>query len=57
MFLLSDANLAMYGVSPTALAEALMSDPKVNSYAFFIAGEAAAETLKREPITASALKR
>ena len=46
--MLSDANLAMYGVSPKALATALMSDPMVNSYAIFIAGEAAAEALKRE---------
>ena len=29
MFMLSDANLAMYGVSPTSLATALMSDPMV----------------------------
>ena len=79
MFMLSDANLAMYGVSPTSLATALMSDPmvilsaptaplspaadafpqrislntsdccrQVNSYAIFIAGEAAAESLKQE---------
>ena len=46
--MLSDANLAMYGVSPKSLATALMSDPMVNSYAIFIAGEAAAEALKQE---------
>jgi hypothetical protein len=46
--MLSDANLAMYGISPKSLATALMSDPMVNSYAIFIAGEAAAEALKRE---------
>ena len=38
----------MYGVSPKSLATALMSDPMVNSYAIFIAGEAAAESLKQE---------
>ena len=48
VFMLSDANLAMYGVSPKSLATALMSDPMVNSYAIFIAGEAAAEALKQE---------
>lgn len=48
VFMLSDANLAMYGVSPKSLATALMSDPMVNSYAIFIAGEAAAESLKQE---------
>ena len=48
VFLCSDANLAMYGVSPKSLAEALLGDTRVNSYAIFIAGEAAAESLKRD---------
>jgi hypothetical protein len=47
VFLLSDANLAQYGVSPKSLADALMADSKVNSYAIFIAGEAEAEAIKR----------
>jgi hypothetical protein len=48
MFLLSDANLVAYGVNPSVLAGALLSDPGVNSYAFFIAGEATAEQLKQK---------
>ena len=47
VFLLSDANLAQYGVSPKSLADALLADRKVNSYAIFIAGEAEAEAIKR----------
>ena len=47
VFLLSDANLAQYGVSATTLAAALLSDERVNSYAIFIASEAEAETLRR----------
>jgi hypothetical protein len=46
VYLLSDANLASYGVSPKTLAKCLMADEKVNAYAIFIAGEATAEQVK-----------
>eukprot|EP01047_Picozoa_sp_COSAG01_P018000 COSAG01_NODE_965_length_12401_cov_3.496098_13_plen_61_part_00 len=39
VFLLSDAMLAQYRVTPQNLADALLSDPMVNSYAIFVAEE------------------
>jgi von Willebrand factor A domain-containing protein 8 len=50
VFLISDANLEGYGVSPEALALALTSDPNVNAYAVFIAEpEVAREMTERMP--------
>ena len=43
----SDANLASYGISPRALAEVLLADDRVNSYAVFIANKAEADGMKR----------
>ena len=37
VFIISDANLEGYGVSAEALSSALLSDRRVNAYAFFIA--------------------
>lgn len=39
VFVLSDANLGRYGISPEALANVVLSDKRVNVYAIFIAGE------------------
>jgi hypothetical protein len=39
VFLISDANLAAYGVSSAMVADALLSDPRVRSYVVFIANE------------------
>jgi hypothetical protein len=39
VFLISDANLAAYGVSSAMVADALLSDPRVRSYVIFIANE------------------
>jgi MoxR-like ATPase len=36
MFLLSDANLHRYGIRPQQLTSALLSNPSVNAYAFFL---------------------
>ena len=47
VFLVSDANLAAYGVSPSALTEALTADKDVHAYAFFIADELASERIVR----------
>jgi hypothetical protein len=47
VFLLSDANLSAYGVTPKTLAKAMLVDSKVNSYAIFIAAELAAEQMKK----------
>ena len=47
VFLLSDANLGQYGVSPRALSQALTVNPKVHSYAIFISNDAAAEEMRR----------
>jgi hypothetical protein len=47
VFLISDANLASYGISPKALAEVLLSDDRVNSYAVFIANKAEADGMKK----------
>ena len=50
VFLISDANLEGYGVSPETLAHALTSDPKVNAFVLFIAEpQVAAEIQKRMP--------
>lgn len=38
-FILSDANLGAYGVSAESLSSVLLAEPKVNTYAIFIAGE------------------
>lgn len=46
VFLISDANLSAYGVSPSALAKALLDDSRVHSYCIFIANEVEAETMK-----------
>lgn len=43
VFLLSDAMLAQYRVTPANLADALLSDPMVNSYAIFVAEEETAD--------------
>ena len=42
VFLLSDAMLAQYRVTPKNLADALLSDPMVNAYAIFVAEESTA---------------
>ncbi|KAK3267658.1 hypothetical protein CYMTET_23800, partial [Cymbomonas tetramitiformis] len=44
---LSDANLSEYGVDGESMTEALMSNPKVNAHAVFIADEASGRLLKR----------
>ena len=50
VFLISDANLEIYGVTPEVLADALMNDAKVNAYAIFIAEpEIASAMSKRMP--------
>jgi hypothetical protein len=51
VFLLSDANLAAYGITSKSLATILLSDKRVNSYAIFIGGEEdAGWLLKHMPI-------
>jgi len=45
-FLVSDANLRMYGIRGEVLASVLGSDPKVNALAVFIGGEDQAEELR-----------
>merc|ERR550514_87781 len=47
VFVVSDANLAQYGVSPKVMAKALQQDDRVNVYAFFIAGAEQAEEVRR----------
>ena len=50
VFLISDANLEIYGVTPEVLADELMKDKSVNAYAIFIAEpEVALEMQKRMP--------
>ena len=50
VFLISDANLEMYGVTPELLAQELMRDKLINAYAIFIAEpEVALEMQKRMP--------
>lgn len=46
-FLVSDANLGGYGITPEALSTVLLADPKVHTYAIFIAGEAQALPLTK----------
>lgn len=48
VFLLSDANLGRYSVTPEQLGEALRADPRVNAFAIFVAEANAAEWLVRE---------
>lgn len=45
VFLVSDANLEGYGISPARLAASLTSNPLVNAYVFFIAEEDTAEKI------------
>jgi len=47
VFVLSDANIAGYGISPKTMAKALMADKKVNSYAIFVTADPAAEQIRR----------
>ena len=44
--MLSDANLAGYGVSARALTKALCSDRRVNSFVVFIADDGVARSIK-----------
>ena len=53
VFLLSDAMLAQYRVTPANLADALLSDPMVNAYAIFVAEE---ETANQVRVTSSSLQ-
>jgi hypothetical protein len=46
VFLLSDAMLAQYRVTPANLADALLSDPMVNAYAIFVAEEETANQVR-----------
>jgi len=48
VFLLSDANLGRYNISPSSLASALQSDPSVTGHAIFIAEPSAADWLAAE---------
>jgi von Willebrand factor A domain-containing protein 8 len=48
VFLLSDANLGRYGVSPEQLGETLRANPKVKAYAIFIAEPVAAAWLAEQ---------
>lgn len=45
VFLVSDANLGQYGVSPRSIANVMMQDKRVSTYAIFIAGKGDAEYL------------
>ena len=47
VFLISDANLASYGISPETLAQVLMNDDKINTYAIFIANKQEADAMKQ----------
>jgi hypothetical protein len=51
VFLLSDAMLAQYRVTPANLAEALLSDPMVNAYAIFVAEEDTANQVRIDIVT------
>ena len=46
VFLVSDANLRGYGISPQDLATALTSDRRINAHAIFIAEPDAAQEMK-----------
>lgn len=48
VFLLSDANLGRYGISPSAIAAALGRDPVVTGHAIFVAEPSAADWLAAE---------
>ena len=45
VFLLSDANLGRYGITPQAISGALQSDPSVTGHAIFVAEPSAADWL------------
>jgi len=47
VFVLSDANLAGYGVSARALTKALCSDKRVNSFVVFIADDGVAKSIQQ----------
>ena len=47
VFLVSDANLEGYGVSPDSLSKALTSDSLVNAFVMFVAEEATANKMKK----------
>ena len=56
LFLLSDANLGRYDVSPQEMGKVLRSEERVNAYAIFIAEPLAADWLKSElPFGASCM--
>ena len=48
VFLLSDANLGRYNVSPQSLSAALQSNDAVSGHAIFVAEPSAADWLARE---------
>lgn len=48
VFLLSDANLGRYNVTPEELGAVLRADSRVNAYAIFVAEQNAAEWLAKE---------
>jgi hypothetical protein len=47
VFLVSDANLEGYGVSPESLSKALTADSAVNAFVMFVAEEATARQMQR----------
>ena len=47
VFVLSDANLGGYGITGESLAQVLLADKRVSTYAIFIAGEAQALPLTK----------
>ena len=52
VFLLSDAMLEQYSVSPQNLADALLIDPRVNSYCIFIGAPAKSSSSTRMDLAA-----
>jgi len=48
VFVLSDANLSAYGITSTTLKAVLFTDPRVHSYAIFIAGAGTAQSLLKD---------
>ena len=52
VFLVSDANLQRYGISPPELGKVLTQNPKVHAHAFFIAslGDEAIRLAKEMPL-------
>jgi hypothetical protein len=48
VFVLSDANLGAYGITPTALSQVLLADARVRTFAIFIAAESQAAPLTRQ---------